>query len=95
LDFRESQTGFIAQELEKVFPHLVKDEILQPAEGRASQSSKGANYIGLVPILTKALQEQNEEIEKLKEELKAHKEEPKLYQDRLAKLEKVMGLEER
>lgn len=70
------QLGFIAQELEKVIPELVsnnshpipngKDETLVGAT--ETLEYKGVNYIGLIPVLTKAIQEQQEEIETLIEE---------------------------
>lgn len=62
------QYGFVAQEVEKVFPDLVKD-VRQPVYNgtdefgnpRIDENSvrefKSVNYIGMIPILTKALQE--------------------------------------
>ena len=78
--------GFVAQELENVFPHLVHESI-RPAvyatDGsllKGEQNYKSINYLELIPILTKGIQElhqiiesqqfliekQNSEIEKLK-----------------------------
>jgi len=71
------QYGFIAQELEEVFPELVNDN-LQPgtdprydkdSEHRESLSYKGINYIGLIPILTEAIKEQQKMIEAQKAEI--------------------------
>ena len=64
-----NQTGFISQEVAEIFPDLVKvesmpekrnetGEVVRKAEGYMS-----VNYIGLVPILTKGMQEQQEIIE--------------------------------
>ena len=56
-DYNEVEYGFIAQELQKVLPHLVKsrtDGILQ------------VNYTAMIPFLTKALQEQHAEIVELR-----------------------------
>ena len=53
------QYGFIAQELEKVIPELVTND---------AQGFKSINYIGVIPVLTQAIQEQQQEIEQLKEE---------------------------
>ncbi|MGB3466889.1 MAG: tail fiber domain-containing protein [Cyclobacteriaceae bacterium] len=62
------QYGFIAQDVEKIFPDLVrdvrqpvyrgKDELGRPqmVEGEAIEF-KSINYLGMVPILTKAIQE--------------------------------------
>jgi hypothetical protein len=71
------QYGFIAQELEKVIPELVtyqeaaifgKDENMEnkPLD---KLEFKGINYIGLIPILTAAIQEQQQLINAQKEEI--------------------------
>ena len=71
----KNQIGFIAQQLEEVFPNLVKDEIgvrniIDENTGAIKETKKieykGVNYIGMIPILTKAIQEQQEIIEDLK-----------------------------
>lgn len=69
----ERQIGFIAQELEEVFPDLVKDiEVLgAPEEGEEGEMGdptvegniKSVNYIGMIPVLVEAIQEQQEIIE--------------------------------
>ena len=79
-----TQYGFVAQELEAVFPDLVKD-VAQPVykglddagnpkivEGETLRF-KSINYIGLIPVLTKALQEQQASITTYKDELEAQK----------------------
>ena len=55
----KTQYGFIAQEVEKVFPDLV---------GTDSNGYKTVNYIGVIPVLTEAIKTQQEEIESLKSE---------------------------
>ena len=62
------QLGFIAQELEEVLPNLVHTD---------ENGYKAVNYIGLIPVMTEAIKEQNDkidaqdkEIEKLKNRLK-------------------------
>ncbi len=53
--------GYLAQELEEVFPDLV------------SQDSAGyysVNYIGLIPVIIEALKDQRSEIEKQREQIK-------------------------
>jgi len=61
---RNQQTGFIAQDFETIFPNLVKDEVLHIlAESEKKQTEpdrniKTINYIGMIPLLTKAIQEQ-------------------------------------
>lgn len=55
------QYGVLAQELEKVFPDMVNTD---------AKGYKSVNYIELIPVLIKALQEQQKEIEILKQKLK-------------------------
>ncbi len=54
--------GFIAQELKKVVPNVVV--------GNEATENLGVNYAELVPVLTKAIQEQQIQIRELKEELR-------------------------
>jgi hypothetical protein len=82
------QMGFISQDVEKVFPELVQDAPHsfrldngrnKPGEGPVEETKiniKSMNYIGLVPVLTQAMQEQqqliseqNSKIEALETEL--------------------------
>lgn len=62
------QMGFVAQEVELVIPSLVLDAVHPSApieEGGTGQSVdyKSLSYIGLIPVLTKAIQEQQDMIE--------------------------------
>jgi hypothetical protein len=55
------QYGFTAQNIEEVFPELIK---LNPAKGKEqSIEFKAVNYIGLIPVLTEAIQEQQTEMQ--------------------------------
>ena len=55
------QYGFTAQNLEGVFPELVK---LNPAKGREQPVEfKAVNYTGMIPVLTEAIQEQQKLLE--------------------------------
>ncbi|GAB5416768.1 MAG: hypothetical protein Crog4KO_22570 [Crocinitomicaceae bacterium] len=69
------QMGFMAQELEEVFPGLVKETIQPPKvdeDGEIIEEGltyKAVNYVGLVPVLTATVQEQQKQIEALKERL--------------------------
>ena len=65
------QVGFIAQDMEKVFPQLVSTIADKQLNNGKSFEYKGINYIGLIPLLTKAIQEQQEEISELKQEVKS------------------------
>ncbi len=53
------QYGFIAQEVEKVFPALVSTN---------ENGYKSVNYTGVIPVLTEAIKDQQAEIEDLKKE---------------------------
>lgn len=53
-DNSTKQIGFIAQEVEGVIPELVKTD--------SESGLKSLSTVGLIPILTKAIQEQNEKI---------------------------------
>jgi hypothetical protein len=64
------QFGFIAQDLEKVLPNLVKDQVQWAGHKKAGQIEyKAVNYVGLIPVLTQAIKEQQEYIESLEERL--------------------------
>lgn len=68
----ELQHGFIAQDLELIFPELVK-EVAAPAvdkdgvpiDGGENTSYKAVDYVGVISILTAALQEQQQQINQL------------------------------
>ncbi len=59
-DYGKTEMGFIAQEIQEILPDLV-------TEGLDTEKTLSVHYIQLIPLLTKALQEQQEEINKLKE----------------------------
>ena len=56
----DEQIGLLAQELQKVYPQLVKEH-----DGKLS-----VNYIGMVPVLLQAIKEQQAEIDELKKLVK-------------------------
>ena len=64
-DTTSLQTGFIAQEVEKLFPELVQTD----AEGY-----KSVNYIGLIPHLLEAIKKLDTENNTLKADLKEERE---------------------
>ncbi|MBK7684179.1 MAG: tail fiber domain-containing protein [Bacteroidia bacterium] len=64
------QTGFMAANLQEQFPNLVQDvtlpEKIHPKTGvliSQSASIKVVNYMGMIPVLTAAIQEQQAQIE--------------------------------
>ena len=58
-DYSIQENGFVAQELRKVLPSLVK-------EGNDPDKILSVNYTSLIPILTQAIQEQQKQIDELK-----------------------------
>jgi len=63
----EAQVGFLAQEVQKIVP-----EVVSGTEGDITKGETlGLSYGNLVPVLTKAIQEQQSEIEALKAKLSA------------------------
>lgn len=70
--------GFVAQELERIVPDLVIHNNVEPdAEtGKINNSyndAYGVKYVEFIPVLTKAIQEQQALIEELKKEIEALK----------------------
>ena len=59
-DYSMKQMGFIAQELESVLPTSVHTD-------KSADAIKSVDYISIIPVLTKALQEQQELIAKQQE----------------------------
>ncbi|NBW34406.1 MAG: hypothetical protein EBR30_05185 [Cytophagia bacterium] len=78
------QTGLIAQEVEKIFPELVKTD---------EDGFKSVNYIGLVPHLIEAIKELQVKHERLINETQLQKEESKKKIESLeARLQRVENL---
>lgn len=78
---RRPRFGFIAQELEKTFPNLVSEVTLPNVNTdkqlilESTETFKAVNYLELIPVLTKAMQEQQKTIEELKATVRALQEE--------------------
>ena len=69
----EHQIGVIAQEVEKVIPEVVKDNVQYDPETGEEDTIKSVNYGNMVALLIEAVKEQNATINTLKEELQALK----------------------
>jgi hypothetical protein len=70
----EPQYGFLAQDMEKVFPDLVRNieqPIDQTLKEKASIQLKGINYTELIPVTIAAIQEQQQTIDELKSQVAA------------------------
>ena len=79
-----TQIGFIAQEIQSIFPNLVVSGA-HPGENENDPfiEYKGINYIGLTPILVKAIQEQQIKIDDLKSKYES-------LQKRLEEIESIL-----
>ena len=68
-DGKTNVAGFIAQEVETVFPDLIN-----PFKDDEITDAKGVSIEGIIPSLVNAIKELSTEIESLKAEIKALKE---------------------
>ena len=59
---RGQQLGLVAQEVEPVLPELV-------STAKDAEHIKGLNYTGLLPVLVKAMQEQQQQLEQYRTQL--------------------------
>jgi hypothetical protein len=71
------QHGFISQEMAEVFPELTKD-VIKPVldeNGKITSevSFKALNYVGLISVLTAAIQELNTELTQVRQDLDEYK----------------------
>lgn len=86
------QMGFIAQDIEKVFPNLVRTTVQPPRvdeDGEVIEEGttfKAVNYVGLIPLMTATIQEQNETIQAQEEALSA-------LEERINRLENSSNIE--
>jgi len=72
ISHHQIEYGLLAQEVELVLPQLVQEKQIDYKDSEIT-SLKGVNYVGLIPILIKAVQEQQVEIELLKKEIETLK----------------------
>ena len=80
LDTETKQIGFIAQEVEEVFPYLVREANLHSTDGamdngmsrtQITYKVKTLSYTLIVPVLVEAMKEQQAIIEKLEKRIEA------------------------
>jgi hypothetical protein len=76
------QLGFIAQELEEVFPELVNTE---------TDGFKSVNYNGMIPVLLEAIKEQQKLMDRIKAENDQLKMQNAQFNARLEQLEALTG----
>jgi len=90
----EKQIGFLASDMEQVFPELVKSvstyksQIIEPSKNPDKLYFKSVNYTGLIPVLVAAFNEQAIEIEALKSENKKMEIELKILSARMDRMER-------
>jgi hypothetical protein len=65
---QRQQYGVIAQDVELVFPELIKEKALFINQGDETVY-KTVDYIQLVPVMIEAIKELNTEVDRLKKEL--------------------------
>ena len=86
-DRAETQFGFVAQELQKVLPNLVKSAPRISQNGD-QEDLLAVNYIGLIPILVGANQELSTALDNEKKEIEKLKNQINALEETLNKLEK-------
>jgi uncharacterized coiled-coil protein SlyX len=84
-----SQIGFIAQELEEIFPELVTTAGQPKSNNKNPEVEvyKAINYIGLIPALTGAIKEQQQTIKTLQETVNQQTKTNNLLLNKLKQLE--------
>jgi hypothetical protein len=80
----EPNLGLVAQDVEPVLPEL----ILHNADNKGAL---GLNYMGLIPVLIKGMQEQQAQIEAQQEQNREQQEQNRKLEERLAALEKLLS----
>ena len=78
---KSKQIGFIAQDLEKVFPEIVKED---------ANGIKAVNYIKIIPVIVEAIKEQQTQIEQQTELIDLLKNENNLLKGELDEIRKLL-----
>lgn len=64
------EIGLLAQEVETVFPHMIKETSLDLTQ-EGGDTLKAVNYTQMIPVLVRAVQELNDELTQLRAEVQA------------------------
>lgn len=80
---KNKSVGFIAQDVEKIFPEMVYD---------FDGGYKGLNYSAFVVVAVKAIQEQQQKIQEQEEKSQQQEQKINILEERLAKLEAALQL---
>lgn len=98
----QHQYGFIAQDIQKIFPNLVAgitapkiDHSSDPSKSKVTSSTGflAVNYISFIPVLTKAIQELSAQNDSLKNENAIQQTINADLEARIEKLEKLMNVQ--
>ena len=84
------QFGYLAQDLETVFPELVQNTVDKSKGEKQLFHYKSVNYIGMIPVLTKALQEEHEQRLNTEEKLKAIQDDNEALKKRVEAIERAV-----
>jgi hypothetical protein len=84
-DYSVKENGFIAQELQKVMPTLV-------LEGTDKDKLLSVNYTAIIPVLTKAIQEQQKAIQDQHANIKSLEKTAEEQQKQIVELKKMLEL---
>ena len=87
---KEKQFGLIAQDLQKVYPHLVRESVRKNDEVGKSEKVLSVNYNGLIPVLISSVQELDIHQKKSSDEISELREENELLRQRIDRLEKLI-----
>ncbi|KAA3640146.1 MAG: hypothetical protein DWQ02_02475 [Bacteroidetes bacterium] len=82
----KNSIGFIAQDVKKLFPELVME-----SQDERSKGIHAVNYAGFSTIALKAVQEQQQQIDKLTADLEVQQKKNEELEARLARLEKMLS----
>lgn len=87
---KEQQFGLVAQDLEAVYPNLVRESMQMQEERGKGQQIKSVNYIGLIPVIIAALQELDQEVMVKDSEIRTLKREIAVQQSQIDELKSMM-----
>ncbi len=87
----EEQFGLVAQDLQRVFPNLVRESDEKNEAGEVIGRIQSVNYIGLIPVLIEAVQELDAGLASKSDEVATLKSENESLRSRLEKLEKAVA----
>jgi hypothetical protein len=67
---KKEHYGVIAQELELLYPELIREQKQEPSEDQPDKTKKYVNYLEIIPLLIGKMKQMQQEIDELKETIK-------------------------